>query len=227
MDRAGVERALQAAELALAEGGEVDLRTLGFWKAVNAVKKDSELVEEFTDRIGTIDQQAFERWALLKVPTGIGTTVMVLATLVGFLLVGWSYRLSSISQSLALLAGTAVLLVATHGITHQIIGSAQGMRFTCWFIGSLAQPQPGVKIDYASYLRVPARKRAWMHASGPLVTKVVPFLSLGAGWAMGAAGWVMAILGVAAIGQIFTDILWSTKKSDWKRFRREMSIAGS
>jgi hypothetical protein len=44
---------------------------------------------------------------------------------------------------------------------------------------------------------------------------------------MGAPGWTMAILGVIAVGQIITDILWSTKASDWKKFRREMAIADS
>lgn len=225
MDRAEIERVLKAAEVALAEGGKVELKQYGFWKAVNAVKRDRELVEEFADRIGLIDRQAFERWALLKVPVGVGTTLMVVATLVGFFLVSWSYRLSSIGQSLALLGGTAVLLVATHGLTHQIVGGAQGMRFTHWFIGPLSRPQPGVKLDYATYLRVPAQKRAWMHASGPLVTKAIPFLSLGAGWAMRAPGWVMAVLGVIAIGQIITDVLWSTKASDWMKFRREIAFS--
>lgn len=227
MDRAGIESALAEAEGALAEGGKVELSKLGFWKAVNAVKKDGDLIDEFADRIGRIDREAFERWALVKVPVGLGTALMVVATLVGLFLLSWSYRLSSTSQSLSLLAATAVLLVATHSLTHQIVGGAQGLRFTHWFIGTLSQPQPGVKIDYATYLRVPARKRAWMHASGPLVTKAVPFIALGAGWAMGAAIWTMAILGVVAVGQIITDVLWSTKASDWKKYRREMSIARS
>jgi len=101
------------------------------------------------------------------------------------------------------------------------------MRFTHWFIASMRRPTPGVKVDYATYLRVPAKKRAWMHGSGAIVTKVIPFVSLGAGWAMGASGWTIAILGLVAVGQIITDIIWSTKTSDWKKFRREMALADS
>jgi hypothetical protein len=35
------------------------------------------------------------------------------------------------------------------------------------------------------------------------------------------------LLVVAGFGQIVTDILWSTKASDWKKFRREMALGQS
>lgn len=225
MDRALVEQALSEAEKSLARGDEVDLGKLGFWKAVNAVKQQPGLVAEFGDRIGRTDREVFERRALLSIPVGVGTALMIIGTLVGLFLIGWAYDLTSFLQALALLVGTAILLVTTHGLTHLAVGTAQGMRFTHWFIASMRRPTPGVKVDYATYLRVPAEKRAWMHGSGAIVTKVIPFVSLGAGWAMGASGWTMAILGLVAVGQIITDIVWSTKTSDWKKFRREMALA--
>lgn len=227
MDRAGIEQALAEAEEALAKGGEIDLGKLGFWKAVNAVKQQPGLVAEFGDRIGRIDREVFKRRALLKIPAGMGTVLMIIGTLVGLFLIGWAYNLTSFLQSLALLVGTAILLVTTHGLTHLAVGAAQGMSFTHWFIVSLQRPSPGVKVDYTTYLRVAAEKRAWMHGSAAIVTKLIPFVSLGAGWAMGAPGWAMAILGVVAVGQIITDIVWSTKTSDWKKFRREMAFANS
>jgi hypothetical protein len=227
MDRALVEQALSEAEKSVARGDEVDLGKLGFWKAVNAVKQQPGLVAEFGDRIGRTDREVFERRALLSIPVGVGTALMIIGTLAGLFLIGWAYQLASFGQALTLLVGTAILLVTTHGLTHLAVGTAQGMRFTHWFIASFQRPQPGVKVDYATYLRVAAEKRAWMHGSAAIVTKLIPFLSLGAGWAMGAPGWTMAILGVIAVGQIITDILWSTKASDWKKFRREMAIADS
>jgi hypothetical protein len=99
------------------------------------------------------------------------------------------------------------------------------MRFTHWFIGEITLPQPGVKVDYATYLVVPARRRAWMHASGAITSKLIPFLLLPAAVISGQPTWV--VWSVAAFGliSIVTDVLWSTKVSDWKKFRREMDLA--
>jgi hypothetical protein len=223
MDRAAIEQILGLSEAAAASG--TDLAGTGFWKAVTAVKGDRATVDDYADRIGRIDRAAFERWPLVKVPISVGTIPMVIGSGVGLALIGWSYRLSGNLQGLALLIGTGIILVTTHGLAHLVTGSLQGMRFTHWFISGWRRPQPGVKVDYATYLRVPARSRAWMHASGALVTKFIPFLSLGAGWAMEAPGWAMALLAALGLAQIVTDIVWSTKKSDWKKFARERSLA--
>ncbi|MGH8875431.1 MAG: hypothetical protein ACRDVM_09310, partial [Acidimicrobiia bacterium] len=103
-------------------------------------------------------------------------------------------------------------------------GQAAGIRFTHLFAG-LSPPQPGVKTDYASYLRTPARKRAWMHASGAIVTKAAPFLLIPAAVAAELPAWVAWALAVLGAVQVFTDLLWSVKVSDWKKFRREMAVA--
>ncbi|HEY7564970.1 MAG TPA: hypothetical protein VIA81_08600 [Acidimicrobiia bacterium] len=225
MERATIERILSDAEASLTAGGPIDLKRLRFWSAVEAVKRQPALVNAYADRIGAIDRGAFERWVLLRIPIPVGNTLSIVVSLAGLALIGWAYRLTSLAQALALLAGTVIVMTATHGLTHLVVGAANGIGFTAWYVGAFARPTPGVKIDYASYLRASPTRRAWMHGSAALVTKLVPFLSLGAGWAMSAPGWAMALLGVIAIGQIVTDILWSTKSSDWKRFRREMALA--
>jgi hypothetical protein len=66
-----------------------------------------------------------------------------------------------------------------------------------------------------------------MHASGALVTKVLPFAFLGAALAADIPIWAVVVLVAVGIGQIVTDLLWSTKASDWKKFRREMGFAQS
>ena len=58
---ADIEAILAGCEHALAAGGKVDLRELGFWRAVSAVKRRREWIERYADRIGAIDRQAFER----------------------------------------------------------------------------------------------------------------------------------------------------------------------
>jgi hypothetical protein len=66
-----------------------------------------------------------------------------------------------------------------------------------------------------------------MHASGALVTKIVPFALLGAAFAADVPIWTVVVLIVVGIGQVLTDVIWSTKASDWKKFRREMGFAQS
>ncbi len=223
MERAEIDRRLEEAEKAVKAGS--GLSGTGFWSAVGAVKRDPALVDAYRERIANIDRAAFERWALFVVPAGVGTVLMVVGTLVGLGFVLAAYGASQLWAGLFLLVGTGITLVTTHGLAHLAVGSAVGMRFTHWFVGTLRRPQPGVKVDYATYLATPARARAWMHASGALVTKAIPFFALGPALVIGVSGWVTALLVVVGIVQIATDVLWSTKASDWKKFRREMRYA--
>ncbi|MBW3666419.1 MAG: hypothetical protein KY394_02370 [Actinobacteria bacterium] len=223
MAEPSVENALVRAEDALDAGNDLD--GTGFWSAVSRVKENPELAERYADRIARIDDRAFRNWALVTVPLWLGTASMLAATVGGLALVWWTYALEGWGAVVAFYAGLGVLLVTTHGLAHLVTGAISGIGFTCWFIGSILQPQPGVKIDYSTYLRTRPRRRAWMHASGAILTKLLPFALLGAAIAADLPVW--AVWGVVAIGvvAIVTDIAWSTSKSDWKRFRREMEFA--
>jgi hypothetical protein len=225
MTRDEIERVLEETEAALRDRDVVDLRAAGFWKAVAAVKRRPELADTFADRIAAIDRTAFERWALLTVPAGAGTLLAVIGTLIALGIVAAAYYVDAPWNGLLLLAGTGVLLVPTHGLGHLVVAGRGGMRITHWFVGSITRPQPGVKLDYATYLRAPARSRAWMHASGAIVTKTIPFLMLGAAWGMDAPGWAWAVLLIMGVAMVITDVAWSTKSSDWMKFRREMRYA--
>jgi hypothetical protein len=222
-----IEAAIAGCETDMAAGRPIDVRGNRFWKAVAAVKADSSLTDRYADRIGAIDNAAFQNWALYTVPSGTGTTLMVLATVAGLAIIAAGYYVDEPWNGLALVLGTVVLLFSTHGLTHMTVGRLQGMEFTNWFIGTISRPQPGVKIAYASYLRTPARSRAWMHASGAIVTKLLPFLMLGAAWGMEAPAWSWWVLIIIGVGQILTDALWSTKASDWKKYRREMKYVSA
>ena len=223
MDRDQVAAVLGDAEKALARG-ETRLGPTGFWKAVAAAKRDPALVDEFGDQIAALDRGAFEKWAFFAIPAGIGTLLAVLWTVVGFVLVLWAYSLDQPWNGFVLLVGTVITLVTTHGLAHMVVGRLFGMRFTNWFVGSIRRPQPGVKVDYATYLRTPAKQRAWMHASGAILTKLIPFFALGPALVMEAPWWTTALLIILGVGQIVTDIVWSTKALDWKKYRRELSF---
>jgi hypothetical protein len=218
-----IEESLAKAEKALDSGS--GLSGTGFWSAVTAVKRNTELAERYADRIAHIDEQAHRRWASLIIPLRLGNVLAWIALLIGLGLVWWAYELSGTGALIAFFAGMGVLLAATHGLGHLVVGRLLGMRFSYWFVGEVTRPQPGVKIDYAVYLRTPPRKRAWMHASGALATKAVPFLLIGAAVAADLPAWVPWALAGLGLAMITTDVLWSTRASDWKRFRREMDFA--
>lgn len=223
MEASRIESVLAEAERVVA-GGESP-GPAGFWRVVREVKSNPALTDAYAERIGRIDRAAFKNWALITVPLWLGNVLVVGALLVGLALVGWSYTLAGLRAVVAFYLGFGAVLVATHGLGHLVVGSLLGMRFTHWFVGSLDRPQPGVKVDYSTYLRSPPRARAWMHASGALVTKVMPFAFLGAAFFAGLPAWSLWLLVLLGVGMIVTDVLWSTKSSDWKKFRREMAFA--
>ncbi len=222
VDTRQIEGALAAAQSAV-EAGQ-GLSGTGFWKAVASVKSHPDLVDRFAPRIAEIDRKAFLQWTLWAVSARVGTAVMGLLTLVGVILVVWSWGLSDPWNGLVLLGASGGLLVTTtHGLGHLMVGAAVGIRFTHWFVGSWSRLQPGVKVDYDTYLRAAPRCRAWMHASGAIVTKLIPFVMLAAVLPAEFPAWTAWLLLAQGVLQVLTDAAWSVKMSDWKKFRREMS----
>ena len=224
MEADEVEEILTASEKAIA-AGNADLRAVRFWKAVAAAKGDPSIRSVYATRLAAVDRSAFEQWAMLRVTLALGTWLMVLGTAVALVVIALAYGASEPWNGVMLLAGTGALLVTTHGLAHLAVGRIAGIRFTHWFIASVTRPQPGVKIDYETYLATSARSRALMHAAGAVTGKSLPFLMLGAAYGMEAQVWVWIALIALGVGQIVTDVLWSVGSSDWKRYRREMRYA--
>jgi hypothetical protein len=71
-----------------------------------------------------------------------------------------------------------------------------------------------------------------MHAAGALATKAAPFAVFAPAYIRHARlgyellpSWSLwALLALGAL-QIFTDIFWSARFSDWKKVRRELRVA--
>jgi hypothetical protein len=212
---------LNANEVQIASGRVPDLRVTGYWMTLHAVKSDPDLVEQFADRIGVIDTVAFGAWARLVIPFWMGTVAAVFGMLIGVAFITASDLVAS-WNGIVFMIGTGVLIGTTHGLGHIVVGRIGGIRFQAWFIGR-GRPQPGVKTDYATYLRATPRTRAWMHASGAIVTKAIPFVLIPVALLMSAIPtWVPLALFALGILQIVTDVVWSTKSSDWAKYRREM-----
>jgi hypothetical protein len=208
------------------DDGSTDLGELGFWRLVKRVKLSSGAVERYAEQIGRIDTKAFRHGVSRRYPVWLGNVLLVAGVLAGVGAVIVALKVSSSFLSgLALVAAGGLWAVALHDLAHWAVGRLFGMRFTDYFIGGPPPPRPGLKTDYASYLRVPAERRAWMHASGALATKVAPFLPLLVWSTAGAPVWSAIVLLAIGAVQIVTDVVFSVRSSDWKRFLRERAVA--
>ena len=64
-----------------------------------------------------------------------------------------------------------------------------------------------------------------MHAAGAIATKLVPFAALLLALGEGLSPWAIWLLLAIGLAQVVTDVVWSVRASDWKKFRREMCFA--
>jgi hypothetical protein len=217
------------------DAGGTDLGRLGFWRLVALIKLDDELIERYAEQVGRIDQKAFRARVRIRLPVWVGNLIFAVELAVGagaFVLAAtrgthnFTFTYHEVLAGLGLLVAAGTWDVGVHSPTHWLVGRAFGIRFTDYFLKAPTAP-PGLKIDYASYLRASPEHRAWMHASGAIATKLVPFAVLAIALVTGidAPVWAIAILWVLGIGQIVTDLVFSTKKSDWKKVRRELGVA--
>ena len=225
MDESSVERTLAACEQQLRADGTPDLRALGFWRAVAAVKRHPELVDRYATRIATIDRRVFRHRVRLVFPVDVGIALVIGGLLIDLVFLAVAIGAAHPWREILVVVGAVGLDVATHGIAHLAVGALVGIGFTDWFIDIPKRPQPGFKIDYASYLRASPRQRAWMHAAGAIATKLVPFLVIPYAVAIGTETWAVLALLALGVVQIVFDLLYSVRASDWKKFRREMRLA--
>ncbi len=193
---------------------------------VATVKRDRELIETYANRIGRIDTMAFRIGVNPRLPVWAGNLVLLLGVLTGAVAIRLAFVMgSSLLKGLFLVAAGGIWTVAVHSPAHWIVGRGMGIRFTDYFIGGPPPPRPGIKTDYATYLRTSPNARAWMHASGAIATKLAPFVAIAFWPATGAPTWSLIVLLIMGGVQIVTDVTLSTKTSDWAKFKRERKIA--
>ena len=213
---------------AAVDRGESDLASLGFWRLLREVKADPELSRRWADQAGRIDRRAFEARVSLRFPIWLGNLVLLMGTAFGAVAIVVALRVSDATAAgIGLIVAAVAWSVSLHDLAHWAVGRLVGIRFVCYFLGGPFPPRPGLKIDYATYLRTDPGSRAWMHASGALATKVAPFVALGFWWTSAAPGWAAWVVVIYGILQIVTDVLFSTKSSDWKKVKRERRVARS
>jgi hypothetical protein len=210
---------------AAVDAGDVDLRALGFWRDVARVKLEPALVERYADQIGRIDTGAFRRAVRLRIPVWAGNAVLVVGIAIGLAAAVSARSASSTLAGLLLIVAGVAWSISFHSPAHWVVGRLAGIGFTDYFLGGPPPPRPGLKTAYATYLRADPNRRAWMHASGAIATKLAPFLALAFWPGSGAPWWSAAALVALGLLQIATDVAFSVRSSDWKKFRRERAVA--
>jgi hypothetical protein len=221
-ERIGVELARIEAAVAV---GDTDLSTLGFWRLVAEVKRDPVLIGAHADTIGRIDTAAFRARVRVRVPVWVGNALLLLGVVVGAAAIVVAARTEDVVAGLALLAAAGIWALSVHSPTHWFVGWLAGIRFTDYFLGGPVPPRPGLKTDYATYLRAEPSMRAWFHASGAIATKIAPFVALALAPVTNAPAWAVWATAGFGVLQIVTDLRFSTKTGDWKKFRRERAVA--
>jgi hypothetical protein len=208
------------------DSGDADLSRLGFWSLVRRIKADPALTERWADVIGRIDRTAFERRVRPRFPVWFGNAVLSSGTILGAAAIAYAVSCDNGTVSgVLLLASGPMLSVSLHDLAHWLVGRIVGIRFTAYFLDGPARVQPGLKTDYATYLRTPPTARAAMHASGAVASKLAPVIPL-ALWPLTAApAWAAWGLAAVAAVQLLTDATFSVKRSDWKKVRRELLVA--
>jgi hypothetical protein len=206
------------------DAGQTDLSGLGFWRLLRRVKVEPMLAEHWADQAGRIDRKAFEASVRFRFPVWFGNLVLLIGVLFGAAATVYGMRCDNptVSGWAFVVAGVA-WLVCVHDLAHWAVGRLVGISFLAYYISF--PPWPGLKIDYASYLRASPAARAWMHAAGALATKVAPFAALGFCLAANGPAWTAWVLAGIGVFQIITDILLSRTRSDWKRVSRERALA--
>ena len=149
----------------------------------------------------------------MLVATGVGVAAVILAC-----------RWTGTWAGLALVAAGGAWALGFHLPAHAFVGWLGGIRFTDAYLGPPPPPRPGIKTDYASYLRAEPSMRVWFHASGAIATKLAPFLALVLWLITNAPAWAAwALLGLGVF-QITTDLSFSRKSGDWKKVARERKV---
>ena len=192
------------------------------------MKRDPVLSAHWAEQAGRIDRKAFEQRVRPRFPVWFGNSVLAGGVVAGAGAVAVSITVSNPTVAgLALVASAGILSVSVHDLAHWAVGRLRGIRFVAYFLDGPVRIQPGLKTDYATYLRAQPESRAAMHAAGAIASKVAPFVSLALWPLSNAPVWAAwATLGIGVV-QLVTDVVWSTRHSDWKRVRRERRLGAA
>lgn len=204
--------------------GNHDLRALGFWPVVGRIKRDQLAIARYADQVALIDTHVFRTAVRTRVRPWVGVAALLILSVGGVAAVVVAGIWTGLWAGLALVGAGVAWSIGWHLPAHAFAGWLAGIGFTDAFLGGPPPPRPGLKTDYATYLRAEPALRVWFHASGAIATKLAPFVALCFWPSTDAPAWSAWALVALGVLQIVTDILFSTKSGDWKRFLRERQV---
>ncbi len=185
-----------------------------FWAVVNQVKKDRINDDALLEQIANISQQRFREMVSFTLSIPAGNLLESVTTIAAIAL---AYQMSS---EWMLYLSALILMTTLHPLSHYIIGSLIGIRFTHYYLNGPAKIEPTLKIDYFSYLKASGKKRALMHVSGVIGTVAAPLIIALIALDKGAGSAASNLFIIFLLLVVF-ELLTSTKIGDLMRARRE------
>jgi len=108
---ASIPAALDRAASAVEAGRP--LAGTGFWKAVDAARRDGGIAERYADRMAAIDRRSFESHVHLRVPVWAGNLALGAGTAAGIAAVSVAARFPGVVGNLVFLGGFGALVLST------------------------------------------------------------------------------------------------------------------
>src|SRR6266508_2518641 len=133
------------------------IRSTTWYRPSSVVRVDvvSEMrAVHWADQAGRIDRKAFEARVRFRFPVWFGNLVLLIGVLFGAAAIVYGMRCDNPTVAgLSFVVAGGAWSVCVHDLAHWAVGRLAGISFLAYYIGGSFPPWPGLKIDYASYLR--------------------------------------------------------------------------
>ena len=185
-----------------------------FLSIVNKVKKDKTNDDELLRKIENLSRKRFEEKRSLTLGLFSGNLLEIIVTIAAMVL---AFR---VDADLMLYIVTFILMATLHPLSHYLTGRLFGIRFTHYYLNGPARIEPTLRINYFSYLKAKAVKRAFMHASGVIGTLAAPLIAALIALDKGDLGVATNLVYFFFLLIIF-ELLTSTRIGDLMKAKRE------
>ncbi len=163
-----------------------------------------------------------------------GATICTLGLVLGFVAWQLAIRIQPlVLQILLMLFAWFALWFFCHDLTHHVVGKIGGIRFEYYFLGRSAIrklkiplvpklmnhiPVLVLKIDRSSLRKASPRARKSMHASGAIVSMLLPWIIVPSIFML-MPYWVGALITLLILGNTLFTMYFSPKTGDLYRAR--------
>lgn len=185
-----------------------------FLSIVNKIKKDRVNDNDVLMLIEKISRKRFGKKVSFTLGLFTGNALEIIATIAAVVLA------LRIDADWMLYTCTFILMASMHPLSHYLTGRLSGIRFTHYYLNGPARIEPTLRIDYFSYLKASAGRRALMHASGVIGTLAAPLVMALIAFDKGAAGAAQNLFYFFLLLMVF-ELLTSTKIGDLMKAKRE------